>query len=341
MARSADTFPTNGPVQRGAFDTDDLDIFEQAIPPWEVLFKTIGNQSFSHRKEFLLTPSLVMYRETFGTAIRAAGVTPTNMLALTIPERVGERTRYWNRRVADANVLLSDNNRGVDVVFDAGQTHWMVLADEQMLQRYLSEAQFARLRIAAAAHFLPVAPAQSHALIDWLSRMVVGCPTGLNTLRSTEAARAIEQAFAQRLAGLVTTSNQTHPRTAPGTRARGLKRAFDRIRSSPLDRISLRDLCTSAEVSRRTLEYAFRDQLGMSPQQYLRLRRLHAVRSELMLARDSDTTVTQVAHGNGFVDLGRFAGTYFSRFGEHPSQTLRRPPATQPVPEHHLLWSPQ
>jgi len=341
MTHFPDTSPYQAPSQRGVFVTDDLDVFEQAIPPWEVLFKTIGNEPFSHRKDFLLTPSLVMYRETFGTAIHAAGMTPNNMLALTIPERVGERTRYWNRRVADANVLLSDNNRGVDVVFDAGQTHWMVLVDEPMLQHHLSEGQFARLRVAAAAHFLSVAPAQSHALVDWLSRMVVGSPTGLNTPHSTEAVRAIEQEFAQRLAGLVTTSSQTHPRTAPGTRARGLKRAFDRLRSSPFDRINLPDLCKSAGVSRRTLEYAFRDQLGMSPQHYLRLRRLHAVRSELMLARDSDTTVTQVAHGNGFVDLGRFAGTYFSRFGEHPSQTLRRPPATQPVPEHHLLWSPQ
>jgi AraC family ethanolamine operon transcriptional activator len=37
-----------------------------------------------------------------------------------------------------------------------------------------------------------------------------------------------------------------------------------------------------------------------------------------------ETTVTQVAFGLGFWDLGRFAGAYRRLFGERPSETLRQ-----------------
>ena len=261
------------------------------------------------------------------------------MLAFTVPERTGERTRYWNRKVTHEHIPLSDSSWGVDAVFDAGQTHWMVLANKQMLQHQLCEEQFDQLHAAAAGRFLCITPAQSDALTNWLSRLVTGRPAQHRALHTVGPGHAIEQAFAIKLADLLWGNSQARPRPAAGTRARGLKRALDRLRSAPLDSVNFPELCESAGVSRRTLEYAFRDQLGMSPQQFLRLRRLHRVRRELMWASEASTTVTQLAHAHGFVDLGRFAGAYFSRFGERPSQTLRGSPPERMLPAHHLLWN--
>ena len=63
----------------------------------------------------------------------------------------------------------------------------------------------------------------------------------------------------------------------------------------------------------------------MTPLQFLRLRRLHAVRRELLVAhRDKDVTVNEIAFAHGFYELGRFAGYYKQEFGELPSATLQR-----------------
>jgi AraC family ethanolamine operon transcriptional activator len=85
---------------------------------------------------------------------------------------------------------------------------------------------------------------------------------------------------------------------------------------------SIPDLCGIAGVSERTLEYAFREQLGMSPVRYLKVRRLNRVRRDLLDPEPGPTSVTETALRWGFFDLGRFAGEYRSLFGELPSGTL-------------------
>ena len=92
-----------------------------------------------------------------------------------------------------------------------------------------------------------------------------------------------------------------------------------------LDRpLSVAAVASAAGVSARTLQAAFRAELGITPTAYIRDRRLDRVRAELADASSSaGTTVTEVAHRWGINHLGRFAVDYRARFGESPSQTLR------------------
>ncbi len=85
----------------------------------------------------------------------------------------------------------------------------------------------------------------------------------------------------------------------------------------------LSELCATANVSERTLQYAFRDIMGMSPLTYLNRLRLHRARDELRKARSSSTTVTDVAMNWGFWHLGEFSRAYRNCFGELPSRTLK------------------
>jgi AraC-like DNA-binding protein len=88
--------------------------------------------------------------------------------------------------------------------------------------------------------------------------------------------------------------------------------------------ISVSDLCRAAGVSERTLEYAFRDALGLSPVAYLIRLRLHQVRRRLLARRRAPTTVSAEALRWGFWHFGDFSRAYKSCFGESPSETLRR-----------------
>ena len=94
-----------------------------------------------------------------------------------------------------------------------------------------------------------------------------------------------------------------------------------------LDRtLHLTDLCAAAAASDRTLRILCHEHLGMSPTRYLWLRRMHLARRALRMADPTTTTVTEIATSYAFWELGRFAVSYRSLFGEPPSATLQRPP---------------
>jgi AraC-like DNA-binding protein len=86
------------------------------------------------------------------------------------------------------------------------------------------------------------------------------------------------------------------------------------------------DLCRVAQVSERTLEYAFKEVMGMTPVTYLIRVRLHRVRQALLAATQGTTTVSAEALNWGFWHFGEFSRAYRDCFGELPSDTLRRDP---------------
>ena len=92
-----------------------------------------------------------------------------------------------------------------------------------------------------------------------------------------------------------------------------------------LDRkIFIADLCENAGVSERSLQYAFRDVMDLSPYEFMTLQRLNKARRELRQATSDQTTVNELAIKCGFWHMGRFSRAYKTLFGELPSQTLQR-----------------
>jgi transcriptional regulator GlxA family with amidase domain len=88
--------------------------------------------------------------------------------------------------------------------------------------------------------------------------------------------------------------------------------------------ITAMELARKVGVCQRTLEYGFREVLGIPPARYLRFHRLNRACRELGSADSQRVTVTQVAAKRGFLHPGRFSGAYLTHFGEHPSTTLAR-----------------
>ena len=92
--------------------------------------------------------------------------------------------------------------------------------------------------------------------------------------------------------------------------------------------LTVADVAAKLRVSVRSLERAFRDSQGMGPAQFLRIKRLDRVRRQLEAAGRT-SSITDVAAAHGFFHPGRFAQYYRERFGESPSTTIAKMPASQ------------
>ena len=94
--------------------------------------------------------------------------------------------------------------------------------------------------------------------------------------------------------------------------------------------ITIADVVAQCGCSRRVLFSAFRSFRGYTPMEFLAEYRLKSVRKALQ-DPTSTKTVTSIALACGFAHLGRFSEAYLKRFGERPSETLRK------ARDHHTL----
>lgn len=113
------------------------------------------------------------------------------------------------------------------------------------------------------------------------------------------------------------------PADTAGALPRDVVRVLDWSRGHLHEPVGLCALARIAGAPPRTLETHFMRFLGATPLGWVRQARLtHARRT--LLASGGRATVSQVALDCGFSQLGRFAAQYCRRFGELPSETLRR-----------------
>jgi AraC-like DNA-binding protein len=139
------------------------------------------------------------------------------------------------------------------------------------------------------------------------------------------AAHGLEQALIEATVGCLGTGETGKDRSALRQHAAIMRRFRRLVEDKPDEALFIPEVCTAIGVSERTLRTCCQELLGVSPKQYLLLRRMHLVRRGLRESTPTATTVTEIATRFGFWQFGRFAGDYTSLFGELPSATLRRP----------------
>lgn len=111
----------------------------------------------------------------------------------------------------------------------------------------------------------------------------------------------------------------------PSLPGRSMRAAVDFVADHFAEPITAATLARAAHVSERTLYEGFQREFGLAPLTYVRRFRLERAREALIAsAPDDGATVAEVAASHGFGHLGRFAASYRERYGESPSETLRR-----------------
>lgn len=129
------------------------------------------------------------------------------------------------------------------------------------------------------------------------------------------------QIVASKLLTLMSCNVRRESLAAPSV---SLERLLDYIERSLRLELSGQALAEQACMSLRSLYGLFDRHLGVTPGQYIRQRRLERVHACLEDASCPVRSLTELALDHGFLHLGRFSESYRQRFGELPSETLKR-----------------
>lgn len=222
---------------------------------------------------------------------------------------------------------VANSRRRCEMRWQADCSEVAVRVDDDVLQRHL-ESLLGR-RVKAPIQFtlgmpLDTGPGRSwRATIDLL---VAELRRDESLVHSSLMATELETLI---LTGLLTaqphnysTALHSDARAVP---PRAIRSAVEFIETASNRAITTARLAAHAGVSASALQRGFQVHVGCSPMEYLRDVRLRRARDALVAADPaSNVTVTEVALEAGFMHLGRFSVEYRRRFGESPSETLRR-----------------
>ncbi|MDR3529071.1 MAG: helix-turn-helix domain-containing protein [Rhodopila sp.] len=147
--------------------------------------------------------------------------------------------------------------------------------------------------------------------------------TSPELLKHPASVRGLEQALIQAMLESISMASVRSDSTAMQHHRIIIRRFSEMLRAHPLEPLHMPATSHAIGVSSRTLRMACQEQYGVSPTQYLLLRRMRLARRALRQADPDVTRVTDVATELGFWELGRFAVKYHQIFGETPSTTLK------------------
>jgi len=169
------------------------------------------------------------------------------------------------------------------------------------------------------------APATSHAKLLRLHAAAMHLAEHApDIIGHPEAARGLEQAVIEAMFDCIAGPAAQTASQSWGMQSVILKRFRAVLEASVDQPVYIPEICQSIGVAERTLRTHCHEHLGMSPKQYLLLRRMNLAHQALRAADPSTTTVTEIATRFGFWELGRFAVAYRAWCGESPAASLRR-----------------
>jgi AraC family transcriptional regulator, ethanolamine operon transcriptional activator len=233
--------------------------------------------------------------------------------------------------VGPGRVLAARSGVEVAFVVGAGYESVSLLVSPDEIRTHLrTRHREDEVCIPRGVELLQACPAAATGLYSWGRRVADTAvkEPGIFDLPETNSVAQVElfEALLATLGSAVDAEFAPHELTRQA-HGRIVRRAEDYALTRPAERLYVTNLCAAAAgVSERTLQYAFKEVMGMTPIAYLTRLRLHRVRLALRAARSRSTTVTREALRWGFWHFGDFSRAYKGCFGELPSETLRRKP---------------
>lgn len=322
----------------GRIETQDIDAYQQIIPPWQVILRQMSPGRFRGRMEYVQVNGILIYREHWTQRVLATGATPAGFFMFGGPASPRTRIDWCGSKLDPQCLAYGAPSTEVDFLIPQNSHHVAVLVPDGLLRRYLGEESAAV--VLRDGHFLGCQSGCGNALLDMIDRLIEKYLAHSELLANVQVCRAIEWQLLGSLTELLCTASPEAGCLPPSKRRLAVRRAIEHAVDlrGPM---SVPELAVAAGVSQRVLELGFKEATGATPREFLRWNRMNRAQGELLAAKACSSSVTQVASRWGFGELGRFAVEYKRLFGESPSTTLTRNLRTRPrriadlLPQRH------
>ncbi len=308
-------------VNQSTDHSDDVHHQATLLHAWDQEYAQLRAGEFTGSVSTLSTAGIKLFTERMNRAVLQTGALKAGRLAFGLPLRAAGRSRICGEEGSANSLLVFSGNSGFEFLspdlfeFVGIEIDTACSADPV----FLTMARTLEKVISSGRRSISIKPAKAAKLGRVLTVMLSEDGPGARLEDWPDQAAAFNRGLVGWLLDILQTADEEGEPVTP-RHWEAISAIGKLVKDSACCPISVAELTVELGLSRRTLQNACQEVIGMSPVQYLRALRLSEARRMMQSAR----SVTEVATQFGFWHLGYFSRDYQMMFDELPSKTLQR-----------------
>lgn len=306
--------------------TEDVLKHADTLPFWSQDYTQLEKGRFSGMVTSVACKGVQLFRETMNRSVDELASAPQNSYVIGLPTIIEGKSLWRGGQLSKNTLITLDKN--TELLFRTSHSSEITAAviSEQRLEDYAANVEHIDINeLMKKVNPVEVIP---HAVKSrLLSALFIGTEHISKNLHDSvdhfQVWRHFEDSVLDSCLQALMTASQDHGRHNEHRVHRHIVNCVrDLTLSNHCEALTIGELCTTLNISRRTLNHAFQQVLGITPVAYMRNVRLHRIRAELQFSPKQVTSIANVASRWGFWHMSLFSRYYRELFGECPSVTL-------------------
>ena len=307
-------------IEVGRKDATDIAELAEAQAPWELRHTQLSLGKIHRCSNFVRTERVTVYRQQWNQSVLARGMSPADYATIGTTVDRSMPVNWCGQDLSAERLGWTRPGGEIDFSTSEGTDQAVALIRTDLLASFIGDEE---LVSEPQGFHLHCPGRQGEELITTIQSIITRYASQPKLSKNPREAQELECEVLSAFAACAywgPSPGEDQPR-----RREALRCAIARAEADPRT-VTVPELAKDAGVSQRTLEYAFRERLEITPLGFLRRSRLGGAHRELRSAVAGERTVTDIALGWGFSCLGRFSLEHKAMFGASPSQTLAESP---------------
>jgi len=304
---------------------NDFEAFCESVRHWDLDYHQLDHGGFTSELLMFGNTTTLFSRARLGRRLLQKGATPSGLITFGLLADPDISIHWRNIDIYGDRLFIFPPDGELHSISQPDFDVFALSFSEETLNRTCRSLELPDFRKLVDGNEVFNCHPQSMLLLrKWLQQTELALADSVPAADSRMQLQQLEEELASRL--IATLAESRGPVYKPAMRKRdaALKVTVDFIVESDNPVTSVRELCSIANVSERTLQYAFRERFGQSPKTFTLTHRLNNVRKMLRHTDPDAEKIYEIAGHHGFLHMGQFTSDYKRLFGELPSETLRR-----------------
>lgn len=304
------------------------DVYELAcnITAWQQLYDQLQPGVFKGSLSEVWIDGLQFFKETTNLALRQSCVVWPGAVWFGIPKNKSQDSFVCASKVEDTNIATFTGGQEFELLTPDNLELMGFVVPENELEHLFELDTSARLgEFLRSNSSLEVDEKKKNIYWDFMQKTLSNVENSSQFFLHKNAQKIIKDSLLTGMIDLLATATPSKKmRYSRVNYRRVISQSKEYIIAHPDQAVTILDLCNNLHVSRRTLQNAFQNILGICPIHYLKAIRLNAVRRELISHNSAFKTIQDAATAWGFWHLSQFAADYNNLFKELPSKSLEK-----------------